>query len=457
MDGRRLVIAGGGNAGLCAAIAAIESGSEVTVVESASRFYRGGNSKYTRDIRYAHAKSKYASGVYSKEELLSDLESVSGGKVNREMAKLVIAHSEEIPAWMEAHGIIFKNEIRGTLNLSRTNAFFLGGGKALVNTYYDYLSRKGAKILYETRAVGISLKDGEFAALKAIRNGRRTLIKGDALVVASGGFEANLAWLRKYWGSKTKNFIIRGSKENTGTMLRELIRLGAATAGEETGMHAIAVDSRSPQFDGGIVTRIDSIPIGVVVNKKAKRFYDEGEDIWPKRYAIWGHLIARQPGQIAYSIFDSTMTGGFLPPIYPPYSADTIEGLASKLGLDADALNLTIEAYNRASIPYAGKPKSDFDLHTNRILPAKSHWALPISKSPFYAIPLKPGITFTYMGVKIDRECHVLKANGKRFESIFAAGEIASGNILESGYLAGFGLTIGTATGRIAGKVSSNG
>jgi len=214
----------------------------------------------------------------------------------------------------------------------------------------------------------------------------------------------------------------------------------------------VAVDARAPKFDGGIVTRLDCVPFGIVVNKHTKRFYDEGEDFWPKRYAIWGRLVARQPDQIAYSIIDSKSIDLFMPSVYSPIKADSIIGLATQLKLDPLALQNTVESFN-TSIRAGIFDSTILDnCETRGLEPPKSHWARPLDCPPFYAYPLRPGITFTYLSVGVNDRAQVMMADGNPFQNIFAAGEIMSGNILGKGYMAGFGMTIGTVFGRIAGK-----
>ena len=155
------------------------------------------------------------------------------------------------------------------------------------------------EIAYETEVRELKMTDGQFASAVASQNGASNEYTAKTLVVASGGFEANISWLKEYWGDAADNFIIRGTPHNQGTMLKQLLQHGAKPVGDPRGCHAVALDARAPKFDGGIVTRLDSVPFGIVVNKEVKRFYDEGEDFWPKRYAIWGRLIAEQPEQIA--------------------------------------------------------------------------------------------------------------------------------------------------------------
>jgi len=228
---------------------------------------------------------------------------------------------------------------------------------------------------------------------------------------------------------------------------------GAKSIGDPKGFHAIAVDARAPKFDGGIVTLLDVVPFGIVVNRDARRFYDEGEEIWPKRYAIWGTLIAGQPGQIAYGIVDAKAIDRFLPPMFKPYQADTLEALAPQLGLDPATFVNTVTEYNRAAAGNMELRMEKLDGNCTRgLAPAKSNWALPIDHPPYYGLPLRPGITFTYMGVEVDECARVVDQSGQAFQNVFAAGEIMSGNILTKGYLGGFGLTIGSVFGRLAGR-----
>jgi tricarballylate dehydrogenase len=236
-------------------------------------------------------------------------------------------------------------------------------------------------------------------------------------------------------------------------MLADLLDHGAMTVGNPRSFHAIAVDARAPRFDGGIATRVDSVPFGVAVNKLGKRFADEGQDLWPKRYASWGALIAEQPDQTAYSIFDSKVRRCFIPPMFKPLKADSIPELAELLDIDQAAFLQTVRDYNDHVVDSRDFNPGVLDgRSTAGLTPPKSNWALPIDTPPFYAFPLKPGITFTYLGVAVDDKARVLTKCGGPMENVYAAGEIMAGNILSQGYLAGFGLTIGTVFGHIAGR-----
>ena len=314
-----VLVAGGGNAALCAAITARRAGARVILLESATRDFRGGNSRHTRDIRYMHrAATGFVTGAYEEEEFWQDLRGVTGGATNERLARLVIRESETLGDWMPATGVRWQKPLRGTLHLTRSNLFMLGGGKAMINAYYDTATKLGVEILYESEVRELEVRDGEFISALAIRDGAARAIAAKTIVVASGGFEANIPWLKEYWGEAAENFIIRGTKNNQGVLLKELLKHGAKPEGDPRGCHAVALDARAPKFDGGIVTRLDSVPFGIVVNKEVKRFYDEGEDFWPKRYAIWGKLIAEQPDQIAYSIIDANALPRFMPSVFAP-------------------------------------------------------------------------------------------------------------------------------------------
>ncbi len=448
-----VAVLGGGNAGLSAALTAREAGARVIVVESAPRHFRGGNSRHTRNLRCMHtAASQLLTDSYSEDEFVSDLLRVSGPETDEALARLVIRGSAGCPEWMRRFGVRFQSPLRGTLHLARTNAFFLGGGKALMNSYYAAAERLGIRIVYDAEVIALELADGQFRAATLQTGGRDRTIRARAAVIATGGFESNLDWLREIWGDAAANFIIRGTPYNKGTLLRLMLDAGAQPVGDAQQCHAVAVDARAPKFDGGIVTRLDCLSLGIVVNKHAERFYDEGEDFWPKRYAIWGMLVARQPDQIAYSIVDAKAAGQFMPSVFPPKAASSIRELATQLNLSPEKLEATVGAFNRAVRPGSFNHAVLDDCRTVGVNPEKTHWAQRIETPPYWGYPLRPGITFTYLGLKVNERAQVMMTGGEPAPNICAAGEIMAGNILRQGYIAGVGMTIGTVFGRIAGE-----
>jgi tricarballylate dehydrogenase len=448
-----VLILGGGNAGLCAAITGRQCGASVLVLECAPREFRGGNSRHTRNLRYVHARAgRIMTGPYLEEEFWEDLWGVTAGKTNEALARLTIRNSADFGEWMPRHGVRFQPPLSGTLHLGRTNAFFLGGGKALVNAYYREAEALGAKVAYEAEVQDLEIRGGELSAVVVSFAGATQRVRARAVVAASGGFEANIPWLKESWGEVAENFIIRGTPYNQGRVLRALLDRGAKPVGDPRQFHAVAVDGRAPKFDGGIVSRVDCVPFGIVVNHQGARFYDEGEDFWAKRYAIWGRLVAQQPRQIGYAIIDSKPLGRFMPTVFPPVVADSIRDLAAELLLDPDALEATVKRFNGSVRPGTFDSATLDDCRTEGLDPPKSHWAVAIDRPPFHGYSLRPGITFTYLGVAIDDRARILMADGSRSANMFAAGEIMAGNVLGQGYLAGFGMTIGTVFGRIAGR-----
>jgi tricarballylate dehydrogenase len=445
-----VLVVGGGNAALCAAISARREGARVLVLESADAFWRGGNTRHTRNMRCAHdAATEILTGPYTEEEFFDDLLRVTGGQTDEELARHMIRESKDMLTWIEQQGVRWQPSLGGTLSLGRTNSFFLGGGRAMLNALYATAERLGVDIRYLAEVTELEIEDGMF--LSATIGGTERII-ARALVAAAGGFESNIEWLKRYWGDAADNFLIRGTRNNKGTILRLLLDRGVKEVGDPTQCHAVAIDARAPKYDGGIITRLDCVVFGIVVNKHAQRFYDEGEDIWPKRYAIWGRLVAAQPDQIAYIIFDASSLKLFMPSLFPPIQANSIGELAEKLGLEPAALTATVDGFNAAVRPGTFDDKILDDCRTEGLDPPKTHWARKIETAPFYAYPVRPGITFTYLGTRVNKEARIIMADGRPSANMFAAGEIMAGNVLGRGYAAGIGMTIGAVFGRIAGR-----
>ena len=448
-----VLVVGGGNAALCAALMAREAGASVLLRESSPREWRGGNSQHTRNLRCMHdAPQDVLVGAYPEEEYWQDLLKVTGGATSEALARLVIRASSTCRPWMFRHGVRFQPSLSGALHTARTNAFFMGGGKALVNAYYRSAQQLGVRVRYDSPVDRLELREGRFVAALA----GQERIEARACVLAAGGFESNREWVREAWGMNERgeypadNFLIRGTRFNTGVLLRFMIDAGADTIGDPTQAHMVAIDARAPLYDGGICTRIDCVSLGVVVNRNAERFYDEGEDFWPKRYAIWGRLVAQQPGQTAYSIIDAKAVGRFMPPVFPGTTSNTLPELARALKLDEAQFMHTLDAYNAACQPGTFDHTALDNCATAGLAPPKSHWARPIDTPPFAGYALRPGITFTYLGLEVD-ETTAVRFGGKASPNLFVAGEMMAGNVLGKGYTAGVGMSIGTAFGRVAG------
>ncbi|MFT4962231.1 MAG: tricarballylate dehydrogenase [Paracoccaceae bacterium] len=449
-----VLVAGGGNAALCAAISVARAGRSVLVVEAAPKFYRGGNTRHTRNMRCAHDHATGTlTGPYTEDEFFDDLMRVTNGNTDQNLSRMMIARSKPMLNWIQEQGVRFQPSLGGTISLGRTNSFFLGGGRSMLNALYRTAERLGVEVRYDHEVIGLDIDDGQFRGAHLRTPDGAVAIQAGAFIAACGGFQADYDWLKEGWGDKAENFLIRGTPYNRGTVTRMLIEQGVMQIGDASQCHAVAIDARAPRYDGGIITRLDCVVLGVVLNKHAKRFYDEGEDIWPKRYAMWGRLVADQPDQQAHIVFDAPNIPRFMPSFFPPISAPTLAELAKKIGLDPAVFETTISEFNAAVI--GGKP---FDTNvkdgntTQGLAIDKTNWAQRIETPPYYAYPVRPGITFTYLGVKVDHRAQMLMADGTPSKNLFAAGEIMAGNVLGQGYAAGIGMTIGAVFGRIAGE-----
>jgi tricarballylate dehydrogenase len=223
-----VLVVGGGNAALCAAMVARESGADVLLVERAPRHFRGGNSRHTRDMRYMHLSvGPYVTGTYAEDEFFDDLWRVTGGATNEALARLTIRESADFIEWTRAHGAEWQPPLRGTLHLSRTNAFMLGGGTSLMNGYYASAQRMGVQVMYDAEVRDLFIRDGSFEQAQVLHDAQLHTVRARAVVVAAGGFEANVDWLKEYWGDAADNYIIRGTPYNTGETLRVLLDNGA--------------------------------------------------------------------------------------------------------------------------------------------------------------------------------------------------------------------------------------
>jgi tricarballylate dehydrogenase len=282
-------------------------------------------------------------------------------------------------------------------------------------------------------------------------------IHAGAVILACGGFEASDERRARYLGAEWEKVHVRGTRHNTGELLDRLNALGARLGGHLDGAHAVPVDAGSPELGdlnlGDLTARL-SYPLGIMVNRDARRFIDEGMDFKSYSYTVMGPAILRQPGGVAYQIFDQ-QTVERLEARYgsgsPPAIAETIEALAEKLDLTPEALVQTVKTYNDAVQEGAFNPAIKDGKRTQGIEPAKTNWALRLDTPPFVAYSVRCGITFTYGGVMVSDAGEVLHRNGAPIPGLYAAGEI-TGGIFYHNYPSGAGLMLGAVFGRIAGS-----
>jgi tricarballylate dehydrogenase len=449
-----VLVVGGGSAGLCAAIAARRGGASVRLVEHAPAKLRGGNTRHARNFRLMHDRPEwYVPDTYGEDAFLTDLQRVAAGATDEKLARILIRGSATITPWLIENGIRLQDPNDGSMPYSRRTAFFLGGGKAMINALTTTATRLGVTIGYDSEVVALSFGDNRHCEADIRHNGSVERVAAKALVACAGGHQANLDWLRRSFGPAAGGFMIRGTPYDTGSVLRLLLDAGVKPVGNSAHAHMVAVDARGPKFDGGIVTRITAIPHGIVVDRNGKRFHDEGEDARKTHFARWGARIAECLDQIAYLILDADGVARALPTALAPIRADNIADLASRLELDPAALQTTIREFNAATDAAGDRPLNE--RRTTGLTPPKTRAAIALMAPPFAAYPLRPGVTFTHFGVAVDDQLRVVKNDGTVARNVFAAGMIMAANVLGDGYLAGLGVTLATVFGRLAGEAAA--
>ncbi len=414
-----MVVAGGGIAALCAALAARRAGASVLLAEQAPKALRGGNVRHARNFRVMHdAPSPMSPAAYCQAEFLSELQRVSEGRGEEALARILVRRSADIPRWLEENGVAFELPAAGDLPWSRKTVFLLGGGMALLNALYRAAGRIGVQIAYDCEVTALH-PDG---SAEMTAQGRPLQVASRAGIACSGGYQANRAWLRQDWGDAADRFAIRGTAFADGGLLRSLLDQGAVPSGTSGACHLVAVDARSPAFDGGVVSRVDGFRFGVVVDSNGDRFCEEEAWLGPERYSSWGRAIAGRRGQTAFLVLDALGVELAPPSVFPSIVAEDLAGMAQLLGVDRDRMERSALASGRVKVP------------------------------PFHAFPIRPGVTFTALGVKVDEAARILGDGAEAFPGLFAAGMIMAPNILGGGYLAGAALTIGAVFGVIAGE-----
>ncbi len=429
-----IAVVGGGIAGLSAAIAARRRGASVHLIESAPRALRGGNARHARNFRVAHETSTwYAPDVYTADEFMSELIKVSGDELDREIAWSLIRDTTDIAAWLMGCGVRLQDPRVGTVPYSRRTAFLLGGGKAMMNALYDTAEKIGVAVEYDCEGVALAPEPDGGWSLEAASGADRRRFASRCVIVAAGGPGGDPDWLRARLGPPADAYCIRGGAYSDGRVLQRLIDAGARSVGDPSMCHVVAVDARGPKFDGGIVTRITAIPYGLVIDRNAAPVTVASRDTGRSHYARWGPRIARLPGGVAFLVLDAVGLHRAAPTALPPISADSIVALAEALALDGAALGNAVGAFNAE---HASRRPS-------------------IATPPFFAFPLRPGLTFVHYGLAVDDRMRITLADGRSAESLFAAGMIMAANVLRRGYLAGFGITLSAVAGRRAGEAAA--
>ncbi|HTW87368.1 MAG TPA: FAD-dependent tricarballylate dehydrogenase TcuA [Candidatus Binataceae bacterium] len=479
-----VLIAGAGNAGMCAALAARERGASVAVLERAPLAERGGNSAFTAGaFRVAYAslddlvalmpdlseeeKRDTDFGTYTEDQFFEDMGRVTQYRADPDLVEILVRRSHATLRWMRSHGVRFvpmygrqafkvggKFKFWGGLTVEAS-----GGGPGLIQALHAIAERRGIEVLYNTRAVSLLRDDDGVHGVNLRSGGHSDVIRARAVILASGGFEANTEWRTRYLGPNWDLAKVRGTRFNTGDGIRMALEAGAMPYGNWSGCHAVAWDRNAPAVGDlavGDGFQKHSYPFGIMLNANGRRFVDEGADFRNYTYAKYGRVILEQPAQFAWQIFDHKVIH-LLRDEYrirqvTKITARTLEELVLKLDdVDAEAALEEIRNYNRAvdtSIPF--NPSIKDGRNTKGLAVAKSNWANPIDTPPFVAFAVTAGITFTFGGLRITKDGQVIDTEGDGIAGLYAAGELIGG-LFYFNYPGGTGLMSGAVFGRTAG------
>lgn len=455
----RVAVAGGGCAGLSAALAAAESGADVVVLEKAPEEERGGNTRFSdAQMRFPHRADSYWPRSYSVDEMRGDLLRISGGRANQELIEVLARESAGAVEWLSGLGLEWEEGFPHARGYRRHPR---GGGAALLEALYAEAERRGVRVLYETamREV-LSDSGGRTMGVRAEGPTGPVEIAAGATVLACGGFQANAEMRLEHLGRPAETAVLRGSRHDTGEGITTALAAGAQPAGDWAGYHAAVIDARSAAVECGM-TAVYNFQMGIIVDGEGRRFLDEGEDFRDHTYAKFGREVIEKAAGKAFCIFDQQTYPRpefqlAWRPVGPPFEADTLGGLAEQLGVSEKGLARTVGEFNAAVAP----GEADFDRldgkGTRGISPAKSNWALPLVEPPFVGLPVTGGITFTFGGVKTDAEARVIDRSGGAIAGLYAAGEMVGG-FYYGNYPGATSVLRGVVFGRIAGAKAARG
>lgn len=479
-----VIVVGAGNAALCAAISAAESGAKVLVLEKASVEERGGNSLFTAGgFRFVHAgiddvrkdvlvdlsDAEVAQIVLpplSEELYHTDLDRVTEGQTDPMLADTLIGRSRETMVWMRSHGVRFipmfgrqsykvdgKHHFYGGVNIEA-----VGGGWGLVDSLIKRVEKMGVEIRYATGLRSL-LQDqkGAVTGVRVMGPEGYADIEAKAVVLACGGFEANPKMRVAYLGQGWESCRVRGTRHNTGDGIQAALDIGAQAYGGWSSAHAVQWDISAPPFGDRVVLdnfQKHSYPIGIIVNMDGQRFVDEGADFRNHTYAKYGREVMKQPKRAAVQVFDAKtidmVRDEYRIKQVTKFTSDTLEGLAEGLGVNKENFVSTVRAFNAACQPGNYNPAVLDGVKTSGIQPPKSNWALPLDKAPYTGFVVTCGITFTFGGLRINEEGAVQDTTENTIPGLYAAGELVGG-IFWGNYLGGAGLMSGAVFGRQAG------
>jgi tricarballylate dehydrogenase len=485
-----VAVVGAGNAALCAALAAAQAGASVVVLEKAERGERGGNTFFSGggfrfpyegidDLRALMPElsdeevERIEVGSYTQADMRSDLMRVTESQADDALVTRLVREAYPTAQWMrEACGLRWILMYgRQAYRVGDKLRFWggmvteaVGGGEGLSDALFEACEAHGVELRYDAGGDSL-LTDPQTRRVTGVRtfgaDGYRE-VAASAVVLASGGFEANQEMRTRYLGPGWEFAKVRGTRHNTGRPILMALELGAQPYGNWSGAHAVAWDLNAPPTGNrriGDLYQKHSYPLGLIVNELGERFVDEGADLRNYTYAKYGREILKQPHGVAFQLFDQ-QTVDRLRDEYrirevTKAEAQTMEQLAVGLGIDPAGLTATVEAYNAACAGGDYDPSRLDGVGTEGIDPPKSNWALPLNQPPYVGFAVTCGVTFTFGGLRIDaRTSQVLDTEERPMPGLYAAGELVGG-LFWHNYAGGTGLMAGSVFGRQAGSAAA--
>lgn len=479
-----VVVVGKGNAAMCAALSAHDQGAKVAILEAASEDEGGGNSRFAGGVmRFAYetvedllkitditeqeiAETDF--GTNTREEFLDKIHQLTSYRTDPDLSEYLVNESLPTMIWLREKGVKFvPNWGRQSAVVDGRRKFFgnmpieaHGGGAGLVEYLNKAVKKAGIPVFFETRATKLLYDGATVSGVLVRQKGKAFEIKARAVVLACGGFEANPEMRARYLGPGWELAKVRGSRFNVGDGLKMALDIGAAPYGNWSGCHATGWDRYAPEFGDvsvGDQFQKHSYIFGLLINAEGKRFVDEGYDFHSFTYAKYGGEVLKQPGQFAWQVFDSKVTKLLRSEYRIKYmtkvSANTLEELATKLeGVNGEQFLKTVREYNAAVMkdkPFNHVIKDGKG--TVGIEPAKSNWAQTLDAPPYDAYATTCGITFTFGGLRIDKESgQVVDSNQLPIPGLYCAGEMVGG-LFYFNYPSGTGLVSGAVFGKLAG------
>jgi len=426
----RLVVVGHGAAGLSAALTAAEAARrhdlpvEVTLVEKAPEESAGGNTLWSPSYIRLAAPDRIAP------DFERDMLAASNGRAERLYFGALANNATATVGWLKTHGVEFCSPVY-YLSAGPPRIQPVGGGRAIVGALSRAAKRHGVAVRYRCSAQRLVVApNGQVSGLVVASGDTTETMPADAVILATGGFQANRDMMHRHFGPAGQNVRLLAPRahHNTGDGIRMALEHGARISGDWNGMHAEPVDPRAENAAPVVLV----YPYGIVVDQNGRRFFDEGGGLVHETWEWFARRIHFEtPGGRAYAILDSRLfdIAGFERAIrseVPPHQADTLDELARLIGVDPSRLVETVGNYNAAAI---GDPRR-FDATrcdglaaSSALRPPKSNWTRTIVKPPFLAYPLIGAVAYTFGGLATNAKAEVLGGDGP-LAGLYAAGEM---------------------------------